>query len=264
LSEEVRDPHGHVPKAILTALGAIGLLLFIATFAMVLGFGAAGMGQLSAAFSKDGTPWWELVRLHLNSGWRDALQLVTVVSILGNTIASHNAVVRIQYGMGRAGALPHPLGWTHPRFRTPYVAIGLQSGVSLVIALVAGAIWTASTAFGFLGFLIGLAAAVAFILILVAAVRYFHRENRAAGALRNYVIPIIGIVVLLPAVYTSFYPSPGYPLLWAPWLILIWVGLGIIYLVWRGFRREHIDLDYAFGDIGEAVPEAAKDTEPGA
>jgi amino acid transporter len=264
LSEEVRDPHGHVPKAILTALAAIGLLLFIATFAMVLGFGASGMGRLSAAFAKDGTPWWELVRLHLNSGWRDALQLVTVVSILGNTIASHNAVVRIQYGMGRAGALPHPLGWTHPRFRTPYVAIGLQSGVSLVIALLAGAIWTASTAFGFLGFLIGLAAAIAFILILVAAVRYFHRENRAAGALRNYVVPIIGIVVLLPAVYTSFYPSPGYPLLWAPWLILIWVGLGIIYLVWRGFRREHIDLDYAFRDIGEAVPEAAKDTEPGA
>src|SRR5262249_62398350 len=100
--------------------------------------GASGMGQLSAAFAKDGTPWWELVRLHLNSGWRDALQLVTVVSILGNTIASHNAVVRIQYGMGRAGALPHPLGWTHRRSRPPSVAVGLQSGVALGIALVAG------------------------------------------------------------------------------------------------------------------------------
>jgi hypothetical protein len=82
--------------------------------------------------------------------------------------------------------------------------------------------------------------------------------------LRNYVIPIIGIVVLLPAVYTSFYPSPGYPLLWAPWLILIWVALGIIYLAWRRFRRERIDLDYAFRDIGETVPDAARDTEPGA
>jgi hypothetical protein len=27
-------------------------------------------------------------------------------------------------------------------------------------------------------------------------------------------------------------------------------------------RREHIDLDYAFRDIGEAVPEAAAETEP--
>lgn len=262
LSEEVRDPHGHVPRAILTSLGLIGLLLFIATFAMVLGFGASGMERLGAAFANDGTPWWELTRIHLNSGWRDALQLVTVVSILGNTIASHNAVVRIQYGMGRAGALPRPLGWTLPRFRTPYVAIAIQSGLSLAITLVAGLIWTPATAFGFLGFLIGLAAAVAFILILVAALRYFHRENSEAGPWRNYVIPVIGILVLIPAVYTAFYPSPGYPLVWAPWLILIWVVLGGGYLWWRNTRREHIDLDYAFRDIGEPVPEAAVETEP--
>src|SRR5712692_3013846 len=262
LGEEVRDPHGDVPRAIYTALGLMWALLFIACFAMVLGFGAGGMGALTAAFAKDGTPYWQLIHTHLSNGWRDMLQLVTVVSILGNTIASHNAVVRIEYGMGRAGALPRVLGWTHPRLKTPWVAIFVQTGLSLAITLFAGLYWGATTSFGFLGFLIGLAAAVAFILILLAALRYFHRERPQEGAFRNYVIPAIGIVILLPVVYTSFYPNPGYPLKWAPYVILAWVVAGVGYLVWRESRREHIDIDYAFREIGEAPPEPALETAP--
>lgn len=248
LSEEVRDPHGHVPKAIYTSLALIGLLLFIATFAMVIGFGSEGMGALGVAFGEEGTPWWELTRIHLSTGWRDALQLVTIISILGNTIASHNAVVRIQYGMGRAGALPRPLGWTLRRYKTPYVAIWTQSLLSLAITLGAGLIWDPTTAFGFLGFLIGLAAAVAFILIMLAALRYFHRARPQDGPVRNYLIPLVGMIILVPVVYTSFYPNPGYPLNVAPWVIVGWVVLGAAYLTWRERRGEMIDLDYAFRD----------------
>jgi amino acid transporter len=262
LSEEVRDPHGHVPKAIFTSLALVGLVLFIATFAMVIGFGASGQGALQDAFGKEGTPWWQLIRMHLSPGWRTALQLVTVVSILGNTIASHNAVVRIEYGMGRARALPRAFGWTHRRYRTPVVAIGVQSGLSLAVTLIAGLVWGPPTAFGFLGFMIGLAAAVAFILIMAAALRYFHRERRQEGVLRNYIVPLLGILILIPVVYTSFYPNPGYPLNVAPWLIVAWAVLGLIYLFWRESRRETIDLDYAFREVGEPVPGAARGTEP--
>jgi amino acid transporter len=262
LGEEVRDPHGDVPKAIYTALALMWALLFIATFAMVLGFGEAGMTRLNDAFGEEGTPWWDLTRVHLSEGWRDALQIVTVVSILGNLIASHNAVVRIQYGMGRAGALPRPLGWTHRTYKTPYVAIGVQTGLSLALTLFAGWVWSATTSFGFLAFMIGLAASVAFILILLAALRYFPRADRGAGVLRNYVIPLLGIAILIPPVYTAFYPDPGYPLKWAPWLIVGWVVLGVVYLLWRESRKEHIDIDYAFREIGEDVPPAARETEP--
>ncbi|MGH2655389.1 MAG: APC family permease [Actinomycetota bacterium] len=262
LSEEVRDPHGHVPKAIFAALAMVGVVLFTATFAMTIGFGQAGQGALQEAFAAEGTPWWELIRIHLSPGWRTALHLVAPVSILANTIASHNAVVRIEYGMGRAGALPRTLGWTHRRYRTPIVAIGVQSGLSLAVTLIAGLVWDPATAFGFLGFMIGLAAAVAFILIMAAALRYFHRERRAAGAVRNYVVPGLGMLILIPVVYTSFYPNPGYPLNVAPWLIVGWVVLGALYLWWRESRREIIDLDYAFRELGEPVPAAAPDTEP--
>jgi amino acid transporter len=262
LGQEVRDPHGHVPKAIYTSLGLIGFLLFLATFAMTLGFGAAGTDALGAAFAEEGTPWWELFRrVGVGEGWRTALQLVIIVSILGNTIASHSAVVRIEYGMGRAGALPKPLGWTLPKRRTPYVAIWVQSILSLGVTLFVGFFWDPTTAFGFLGFLIGLAAAVAFILIMLGALGFFPRERPSEGFWRNFVLPAVGILILAPVVYTSFYPNPGSPLNRAPWLILGWVVLGAAYLFWRIQRRERIDIDYAFRDLGEEASAAARDAE---
>jgi amino acid transporter len=261
LGEEVRDPHGDVPRAIYTSLAAIGLLLLLATFAMVLGFGASGMGALNSAFAKDGTPFWQLINTNLSTPWRDALQIVAVTSVLGNLIASHNCVVRIQYGMGRARAFPGPLGWTSRRFRTPYVAILVQTAGSVVIIALVGVLWNATAAFGFISFLEGLAASVAFILIMAAAIRYFHLRHRGDGALKNYIIPVVGIVILIPAIYTSFYPNPGPPLNVAPWVMVGWLLVGAIYLFWRERQHVRIDLDYAFKEVGGDADEEPEEEE---
>src|SRR5581483_8051088 len=136
---------------------------------MVSAFGIHGMGALAGANSADGTPWWAaLSRVGLGSGWRDALSIVIMTSVLGNLIASHNCVVRIQYGMGRACALPVAFGRTGRR-QTPYVAICVQIAVSLAVTLIMGFVWTTPQAFGFLGFTNGLSGAVAFIILLAAA-----------------------------------------------------------------------------------------------
>ena len=262
LGEEVRDPHGNVPRAIFVALGAIGLLLLFATFAMVSAFGAHGMTALANANTTDGTPWWAaLHRAGLGNGWRDALSLVIMTSVLGNLIASHNAVVRIQYGMGRAGALPAAFGRTGDR-QTPYFAICVQIAVSLIITLIMGLAWNTSKAFGFLGFTNGLAGAVAFIFVLLSAMVYFHKVEPEKGVLRNLVIPGVGIAILVPAVYTAFYPNPGAPLKWVPYIILGWTVLGGIYLIARHARSGVIDVDYAASDLGEALPPGALVSEP--
>jgi amino acid transporter len=264
LGEEVEDPRGDVPKAIFWSLGGIGLLLLLSTFAMVIGFGATGMGQLETAFSNDGTPFWQLIHTYLSSGWRDALQIVAVTSVLGNLIASHNCVVRIQYGMGRAGAFPKQMGYTLPSSRSPYVAIVFQTICSLAIVIGVAIWWNVTTAFGFISFIEGLAAAAAFVLIMAAGVRYFHRIAPTAGALRNWIIPLVGIVILVPAIYTSFYPNPGYPLNRGPWVIVGWLVVGGVYLIWRVSQHKQINIDYAFGEIGESgpPPEVDPHTEP--
>ena len=263
LGEEVTDPHGNVPKAIFTALISIGLLLLFATFAMVSAFGLHGMSALATASSSSaGTPWWAAFsRVGLGSGWRDALSLVIVISVLGNTIASHNCVVRIQYGMGRANALPSAFGRTGRR-QTPYFAICAQIALSVVVTLIMGGAWSATQAFGFLGFTNGLAGAVAFILILLGAMIFFHKAEPEKGMVRNLLVPAVGIAILVPAVYTAFYPAPPSPEKWAPYMILGWTVLGGIYLVLRNRGGHVIDLDYAFRDLGEQVPAGALATEP--
>jgi amino acid transporter len=236
LTEEVRDTR-HVAHAIYLALALVGALVLFATFTLVVGFGVHDLDHLTRAFARDGTPWRELLRLRLNTGWAKALALGVTISAVGNLIASHSAVVRIIYGMGRARALPAPLGRTLRRYQTPHVAILLQTGLSLPIALVSGAVWGPVTSFGFLGFVIGLAAAATFILMLGAALRFFGRTEPLASRFRNLTLPAIGILILLPAIYTAFYPAPGYPLNWGPWLLLAWTSLGVLYLVLHRARQ---------------------------
>jgi amino acid transporter len=262
LGEEVNDPHGNVPKAIYTALGLIGAVLFLAMFAMILGFGSSGIGRLNALVVSQGTPWFALVKARLGQAWVDILEVLIVLSILSNTIASTNSVVRIQYGMGRARALPRQLGYTLPSRRTPYVAIGMTMSVSLAITLIAGSVWSPTSLFAFGGFAIGFAAAIAFIMIALAAVMYFRKVSDGAGWFRNWGVPIIAAVILLPVVYTSFYPDPGYPLKWAPRLVIGWLIAGVVYLAWRISTKQAVDIDYAFADIGETIPPEALATEP--
>ena len=259
LGEEVRDPGGNVPKAIFVALGSIGLLLLFATFAMVSAFGEHGMAALTAANTSDGTPWWAAFhRVGLGNGWEDALSLVIMTSVLGNMIASHNAVVRIQYGMGRAKALPSQFGLTGAR-QTPYFAICVQIAISLAVTLIMGLAWNETKAFGFLGFTNGLAGAVAFILVLLAAMAYFTRVEPEKGIVRNLLIPFIGIAILVPAVYTAFYPNPGEPLKWSPYVILGWTLLGGVYMLARDRAKTQnvIDVDYATADLPEVMTPVA-------
>src|SRR6185295_11763247 len=115
-----------------------------------------------------------------------------------------NSVVRLQYGMGRAGALPRQLGNTLRERQTPHVAISLQIALALGITLICGLVWSPESLFAFLGFGIGFSAAVTFILIMVAALRYFGIVQATANVLRDRIVPAVGAVILLPVVYTSF------------------------------------------------------------
>ena len=261
LGEETTDPKGNVPKAIYTSLALVGFVLFLSTFALVLGFGERGMVRLGDLLASEGTPWFALVRERIGSGWVDVLQVMIVFSILSNTIASTNSVTGIQYGMGRAHALPRQFGWTRARERTPYVAIVVTTAVAVAITLIPGLVWSPVATFAFLGFGVGFAAAVSFILINIAALWYAPRAGDGAPAWRSYAVPVVAIVILIPVVYTSFYPSPGYPLKWAPWVAIGWLALGVVYLLWREHRHEKIDVDYTFGE-GRGEPPAPTTPTP--
>ena len=254
LGEEVSDPHGNVPKAIYTALALVGVVLFLATFALVSGFGRAGIGTAERALRRararhgsrsSGRPRHGLGGRPLSAG--------PVLDPLATRSRAMNSVVRIQYGMGRARALPAPARLDAPG---PADAVRrdrrLRWARGLAITLFAGLVWGPTTMFAFLGFV-----------------------HRPRGGRRVHSDPARGAELLPPgarreAVLRNYgragrrdhrscrrsstrrsIPDPGYPLKWAPWVLLGWLVVGVIYLVWRVRTRQPVDLDYAFRDLGE-------------
>lgn len=225
LAEEVRDPRRTIPRAIWATLAIVGTLLTVVAIAFVLGMSGPPLPKGTAGSL---TPWWALLQARLGHGWTQALALSAIVSILSNVIASFNAVVRLEYGMGRAHALPALLGRTLQRAQTPFVAILVQAALSFLIAFGIGFAWDASNLFGLLSYLNGLAGAIVFIVILAAGIRYFSTVEAAAGPLKNWLLPSAGILILAPALYTSFYPFPVGAAHWGPPVIGSWIVVGLI------------------------------------
>ena len=67
-------------------------------------------------------------------------------SIAANSNAAMNAATRVFYSLARNGLAPHALGRTHPKFKTPSVAIIWLTAISLVISLLVGWKWNPASA----------------------------------------------------------------------------------------------------------------------
>ena len=263
LGEEADRPQGNVPKAIYTSLALVGFVLFLSTFALVLGFGERGHRRASrTCFGERGHAMVRAGRgpdrLGLGRRAPGDDRLLDPQQHDREHELGHSDPVRDGPRARAAAAVRLDAGAR----RTPYVAIIVTTAVAVAITLIPGLVWSPVATFAFLGFGVGFAAAVSFILINTRGALVLRREPRdGAARWRNYAVPVVAIVILIPVVYTSFYPSPGYPLKWAPWVAIGWLVLGVVYLLWREHRHEKIDVDYTFGEGRRAMPPSAE-TDP--
>lgn len=105
------------------------------------------------------------------------------IYIFGTTLcgtAAQMSVSRVLFTMGRDRVLPMVLSRLHPRFKTPYVASLLVSGLSLVSLLL-----TLEQAV----YMINFGALVAFAAVNLAAFKYFWVDQKKKGNARPLLIP---------------------------------------------------------------------------
>src|SRR5690606_19349728 len=125
LGVEARRPFASVPRAVLGTAGLVGLLSLLAAHTQVVGFAGALGGQpepvvtLAAAH---GTPWLAVL-----------LDLGITTSFVACTLATANALVRVLFSMARDRIVPRRIGATHPRYRTPHVAIAVAVPVGAAV-----------------------------------------------------------------------------------------------------------------------------------
>jgi APA family basic amino acid/polyamine antiporter len=125
-SGEVKDPSRTVPRAIFLAMLAITVLYL--TVQVVT------QGILGASLAGQKTPVAEAAAAVMGAPGRMLILVGMTVSMFGYVSGMTLAVPRMLFAFGRDGFLPSQLAAVHPNFKTPYVAIAVQTLIHIVLA----------------------------------------------------------------------------------------------------------------------------------
>jgi len=128
-SGEVDDPARTVPRAIFGAMTVVALLY--------VAIQVVAQGLLGAALPGDATPLASAASVALGPAGRTLILVGSTVSMFAYVSGMTLAVPRMLFAFGRDGFLPGALASVHPRWRTPHVAIVVQTTIVLALALFA-------------------------------------------------------------------------------------------------------------------------------
>jgi amino acid transporter len=247
LGEEAADPRRTIPLAIVLSCLSIGIFYLICYYAATVYFGPGLMADAKKGFLtlNSGDPWTGL-------GFQvwGPLGVLVIVAVANSAIANANAgataATRAGFALARIGLLPGPLTRIHPQFRTPHVAVTVQAVIGIVLAIALGfATGGPLSAFAMLGTMVTIAVVGIYMLTNLSNIVFHLREARDDfNPLLNLLVPVLGIVVFLPALIAAFGIDFGglgitpltYPANLAPPILAAWLVIGIALLVYFASR----------------------------
>jgi amino acid transporter len=230
LAEETSNPRRNVPRSIMASILIIGIMLVIAQWGQVIGWGTSDLTKLQPSAELPA-----LVIAHRIWGsmwWLTLLAMVT--SVFGVTLACQNVATRMWYSMGRAGVLPAVFGRVHPTRKTPTVAVWAQLIVSVGVGIV-GPYFMGTWAFFI--FLVGYTLVLAVIFVYIAAniglVKHFMTKARSEfNFILHFIFPVGTSLILLYSIYAAFWPLPAFPNNYTPVVAAAWLGIGILIVLY--------------------------------
>jgi len=267
LAEETRDPRRTIRQAVIWSAVLIGLFYVFNYYAATVYFGPENMSGFLTAH--EGDPWGGMANEVLPGIGSLLITFAILNSSLANANAGANASTRAIFALGRARLLPAALADVHPTYRTPVNAVHLQGILAIVLAIVLGLLFRDQalggplTTYIFIGYILGLLFAGMYIALNIAAIGYYLGEGRAEfNALKHVVVPIVGVILLIPAflgvvggvtipILNVPIPPLTSPIDIVPLLVAIWMLAGIVlYFVLRSSRPDTIQR------VGDVVSEA--------
>jgi amino acid transporter len=123
---EYKNPQRDVPFAL---LAMIALVTAVYTSIQLVAVG------VHPALADSTSPLAEVARILVGESGAWLLSIGAILSILGTNNATMLAGSRYLYALAETGHLPRVLARVHPRYRTPWVAILIQVGIALPLAL---------------------------------------------------------------------------------------------------------------------------------
>lgn len=260
--EETANPRRAIPIAIIVSvLFAIGLYVWT-TYSLTIGFGV----NHGEAFGADPAALKTIAKQFVG-GWLGTLvEIGGMLSAFFVCVGCAIASTRTMYSMGREGALPTFLGRTHHRFKTPANATIVVAVLATALAAILGfgfgqkALGQPITVYYFFATLGTLAIIVVYVGLCVGGAVFFKRTQRRWNPLAHLVVPAIGAVLFLAALYGSIYPAPIFPLNWTPYITVLWIVLGVLAVIVLKARRPDA-IDRIGSILGEEGGDEAADLD---
>jgi glutamate:GABA antiporter len=247
MSEEVRDPRRTLPRAVFGAGAMIAFIYIAGTFAVLALQPAASINAQSGVFSAI-----TIGSVALKIGFLGILAavLVTVGNAggVGSTVAG---IARVPFVVGVDRYLPAAFGRIHPRWKTPWVAILVQGGISAAVLLASQISQTVSAAYQFLVDAAVILYFIPFLYMFAAVIRLAGRRDRLenphavlvpGGRAGVWICGSLGFFVVLIGIAVSLVPPGesnnklGFEL-----QLLVGTVVSILFgllLYWRGARTK--------------------------
>ncbi len=195
--EEIKNARKTVPKAILIAVATVILIYVLVTTVF--------LGVHWQSFANSQSPLAD-VFTSLTSGYVGALGgIVIAVGALVSITGALNAVIlgssRISFAMARDRLFPKFFGKLHPKYKTPYIGIIVQTVFALILAF-------SLTNFTQLATLAVLFTVIPYTLSCLAVLRLIRRAKGEKIILESRIIPVVAVIIsLILLTYFILYKS---------------------------------------------------------
>ncbi|WP_321422178.1 amino acid permease [uncultured Methanobacterium sp.] len=177
-SDEIKDAKKTIPRAIILGMSII-TLFYLVTNLVILG--SVPWVQLSTSTAPLSLAGSALL------GGLGAILLTfgALFSISGSDEAGILSSARIPYAMAGDGLLPRIFARVHPEYGTPYVALYVQSAVTLIAAI-----------FGNISQLIIISVFTLLFCYLITCLAVFPLKKKYTGGINlPWVIPVVGVII---------------------------------------------------------------------
>lgn len=254
MSEEVRDPHKTFPRAVLGSGVLIAIAYILGTFALLAMVPAASVDPKSGVFQAM-TAGSAMLGIAYFGIIAAILVLFGNAGGVGTTVAG---VARIPFVVGIDRYMPAAFGKIHPRWKTPWVSILVQAGISCVILLLIQINETANSAYQIFVDAGTILYFIPFLYMYAAVIKLAYRADRAAnptaalipgGKFGVWLAGLLGFVVVIGGIALSLIPPAEAPSKWMFEAKLIGGTLGAfligLVLYTRGARAKSREVVHA-------------------
>ena len=224
LGEESQDPKRTIPRAILTCMLPLTALYLLVSYCLVALLNRGIIGTPAHPVTVPFTGIADALRW---GGLGELSAFGVGLSYFACGLASLTIAGRVLFSMARDGRLPAYFSRVHPLNATPHRAIGVLSGLAVLIAVAMLARGLDMTLSINLASQMGSLGLIGAYLMMVLALPMFLRKT---GALRfhDMLQSAATTAVLLIVLVLTVYPQPAAPYAYLPYLFAACMAVGIL------------------------------------